>query len=141
MASMASSEDRPSRRRSSKALSKLAESLTFSSRSGNHEPTVRRARNSAARGSRFLKRTSDRKSTRLNSSHSQISYAVFCLRKKTKQPPPPPNPPPPPPPPHPTDTHLHPPHPPLSHVPSPPLSHHSHPTLYIPTPHHRHHVL
>src|SRR2546430_4027807 len=26
----------------------------------------------------------DRKSTRLNSSHSQISYAVFCLKKKTK---------------------------------------------------------
>src|SRR2546430_10301373 len=27
----------------------------------------------------------DRKSTRLNSSHSQISYAVFCLKKKTEQ--------------------------------------------------------
>src|SRR5256886_7551938 len=27
-------------------------------------------------------RYSDRKSTRLNSSHSQISYAVFCLKKK-----------------------------------------------------------
>src|SRR5256886_10422059 len=26
----------------------------------------------------------DRKSTRLNSSHSQISYAVFCLKKKTR---------------------------------------------------------
>src|SRR2546430_12842815 len=26
--------------------------------------------------------TTDRKSTRLNSSHSQISYAVFCLKKK-----------------------------------------------------------
>src|SRR2546430_6464783 len=26
--------------------------------------------------------TQDRKSTRLNSSHSQISYAVFCLKKK-----------------------------------------------------------
>src|SRR2546427_5716003 len=36
--------------------------------------TDRRAR-SAAR---------DRKSTRLNSSHSQISYAVFCLKKKKK---------------------------------------------------------
>src|SRR2546430_4341190 len=31
----------------------------------------------AARG-----RPADRKSTRLNSSHSQISYAVFCLKKK-----------------------------------------------------------
>src|SRR2546427_2099737 len=28
-------------------------------------------------------RVPDRKSTRLNSSHSQISYAVFCLKKKT----------------------------------------------------------
>src|SRR5689334_23520765 len=28
--------------------------------------------------------TPDRKSTRLNSSHSSISYAVFCLKKKTK---------------------------------------------------------
>src|SRR2546427_3626488 len=28
----------------------------------------------------------DRKSTRLNSSHSQISYAVFCLKKKMQRP-------------------------------------------------------
>src|SRR2546428_3635891 len=31
----------------------------------------------------FSRRTVDRKSTRLNSSHDQISYAVFCLKKKT----------------------------------------------------------
>src|SRR2546430_4225365 len=30
-------------------------------------------------------RQRDRKSTRLNSSHSQISYAVFCLKKKIKK--------------------------------------------------------
>src|SRR2546427_8217626 len=30
----------------------------------------------------ILVREGDRKSTRLNSSHSQISYAVFCLKKK-----------------------------------------------------------
>src|SRR2546427_9549157 len=30
-------------------------------------------------------REGDRKSTRLNSSHSQISYAVFCLKKKKKR--------------------------------------------------------
>src|SRR2546430_11467578 len=30
-----------------------------------------------------LRKPPDRKSTRLNSSHSQISYAVFCLKKKT----------------------------------------------------------
>src|SRR2546430_15167911 len=33
----------------------------------------------------FLGSFTDRKSTRLNSSHSQISYAVFCLKKKNKQ--------------------------------------------------------
>src|SRR2546430_4256183 len=32
----------------------------------------------------FTGRSRDRKSTRLNSSHSQISYAVFCLKKKKK---------------------------------------------------------
>src|SRR2546427_9507118 len=31
----------------------------------------------------MARRNRDRKSTRLNSSHSQISYAVFCLKKKT----------------------------------------------------------
>src|SRR5688572_31402172 len=43
-----------------------------------------------ARDKKFLERLraiapSDRKSTRLNSSHSQISYAVFCLKKKKKK--------------------------------------------------------
>src|SRR2546429_6441703 len=33
-------------------------------------------------------RTRDRKSTRLNSSHGYISYAVFCLKKKNKTRPP-----------------------------------------------------
>src|SRR2546427_7939919 len=37
-----------------------------------------RGNSSGRRGNR------DRKSTRLNSSHSQISYAVFCLKKKKK---------------------------------------------------------
>src|SRR2546430_1760669 len=35
-------------------------------------------------GRRHRRRGRDRKSTRLNSSHSQISYAVFCLKKKNK---------------------------------------------------------
>src|SRR2546430_15496945 len=39
-------------------------------------PTQNRPRSVARR---------DRKSTRLNSSHSQISYAVFCLKKKKEQ--------------------------------------------------------
>src|SRR2546427_2177456 len=34
------------------------------------------------RGERPIVLNRDRKSTRLNSSHSQISYAVFCLKKK-----------------------------------------------------------
>src|SRR2546426_7052979 len=33
----------------------------------------------------FLKRMADRKSTRLNSSHLVISYAVFCLKKKKRR--------------------------------------------------------
>src|SRR2546427_7557129 len=36
----------------------------------------------AARSARSDPARRDRKSTRLNSSHSQISYAVFCLKKK-----------------------------------------------------------
>src|SRR5256885_7920569 len=43
---------------------------------------------SAARARvRSLTPTKDRKSTRLNSSHLVISYAVFCLKKKKNQPP------------------------------------------------------
>src|SRR2546427_7944021 len=38
----------------------------------------------AARSRIRARRVVDRKSTRLNSSHSQISYAVFCLKKKKK---------------------------------------------------------
>src|SRR3712207_8971051 len=37
------------------------------------------------RPTRPLQKDTDRKSTRLNSSHANISYAVFCLKKKTKQ--------------------------------------------------------
>src|SRR2546430_11238558 len=43
-------------------------------------------RQRAGAGEQFARETlalADRKSTRLNSSHSQISYAVFCLKKKT----------------------------------------------------------
>src|SRR3712207_8705192 len=36
------------------------------------------------RGRRAAERRGDRKSTRLNSSHANISYAVFCLKKKKK---------------------------------------------------------
>src|SRR5689334_23952961 len=47
---------------------------------GQGEP----AQDQAVRGRhRILSGRQDRKSTRLNSSHSSISYAVFCLKKKT----------------------------------------------------------
>src|SRR2546430_12355241 len=46
-----------------------------------HHPVHRRAPQSR-RCRRRGGRDRDRKSTRLNSSHSQISYAVFCLKKK-----------------------------------------------------------
>src|SRR5256885_6979302 len=39
----------------------------------------------ARRARRRAERRRDRKSTRLNSSHLVISYAVFCLKKKNKQ--------------------------------------------------------
>src|SRR3712207_8392575 len=40
----------------------------------------------AARGPLVAGRGGDRKSTRLNSSHANISYAVFCLKKKKQIP-------------------------------------------------------
>src|SRR2546430_13439680 len=50
------------------------------------EPGSRRESDRPARGWRLpparAAANTDRKSTRLNSSHSQISYAVFCLKKK-----------------------------------------------------------
>src|SRR2546421_4202653 len=55
---------------------------------GNQGEVTATARNRGADGSaldRFQighRRGRDRKSTRLNSSHDQISYAVFCLKKK-----------------------------------------------------------
>src|SRR3712207_8144159 len=36
-------------------------------------------------GNKYYNNTEDRKSTRLNSSHANISYAVFCLKKKKNQ--------------------------------------------------------
>src|SRR3712207_8120062 len=44
-------------------------------------------RGAAASPDRPGRRPRDRKSTRLNSSHANISYAVFCLKKKKENPP------------------------------------------------------
>src|SRR3712207_9098014 len=49
-------------------------------------PTIHQvvvAQLAAARQGTHDTKTQDRKSTRLNSSHANISYAVFCLKKKT----------------------------------------------------------
>src|SRR5437773_7764489 len=47
----------------------------------HRDPRHRGVRGDRSRADLFL----DRKSTRLNSSHITISYAVFCLKKKTKE--------------------------------------------------------
>src|SRR2546427_10141111 len=51
---------------------------------GADAPPIRLHEAPASEAGNRLARPSDRKSTRLNSSHSQISYAVFCLKKKKK---------------------------------------------------------
>src|SRR5206468_6205216 len=51
-------------------------------------PLIRLRRLSELTGCEILGKAEfmkDRKSTRLNSSHDQISYAVFCLKKKKKE--------------------------------------------------------
>src|SRR5690554_7174960 len=48
-----------------------------------HNPEVQRVDTNL--DSRLSRLVSDRKSTRLNSSHVRISYAVFCLKKKKKK--------------------------------------------------------
>src|SRR5690348_18495787 len=53
----------------------LAHEFRRRHRNGIRDGLVRRGRSRAV---------GDRKSTRLNSSHPSISYAVFCLKKKTK---------------------------------------------------------
>src|SRR5690349_22970494 len=53
------------------------------SRCGNAHPIQRRTTDTGRTAVRAA--TPDRKSTRLNSSHVEISYAVFCLKKKKKK--------------------------------------------------------
>src|SRR2546430_13122005 len=64
--------------RSRENLQEVAEGVGFIL--VRHDPRVRLC--SIDRNAKAAAR--DRKSTRLNSSHSQISYAVFCLKKKKK---------------------------------------------------------
>src|SRR5687768_17851161 len=54
-------------------------------RTADHTLTAHPDLGHPAPGHRGRLSASDRKSTRLNSSHGYISYAVFCLKKKTKK--------------------------------------------------------
>src|SRR2546427_8552861 len=64
----------------------VVEALEEQRRIGAERRIVLGGEERAARGAPVeLIRRLDRKSTRLNSSHSQISYAVFCLKKKKKK--------------------------------------------------------
>src|SRR5438034_7228510 len=56
-----------------------------SRRCSNHAALQEQPRRNVFERNRAVRyRTQDRKSTRLNSSHTVISYAVFCLKKKKK---------------------------------------------------------
>src|SRR5437868_10081341 len=67
----------------------LFRSLYRAAAARGHRPVQRPGGSHAVRGAQGIAaagdhRRGDRKSTRLNSSHVSISYAVFCLKKKTK---------------------------------------------------------
>src|SRR2546421_7885256 len=64
-------------------LPRSARILVLAPGAGLLGPRLRRSREQE-RVVRRNERIGDRKSTRLNSSHDQISYAVFCLKKKKK---------------------------------------------------------
>src|SRR2546428_3509715 len=67
--------------RSARRVFQTGRRAGFPSRAAAHgsSRTAREVRAGVVRG------FADRKSTRLNSSHDQISYAVFCLKKKKKK--------------------------------------------------------
>src|SRR5687768_3858820 len=78
-------------RHNSIELQKLIEDLLSYGASQAHKPAVdvarvelRRVANRVIDDQKLALRAKDRKSTRLNSSHGYISYAVFCLKKKRK---------------------------------------------------------
>src|SRR2546430_9104774 len=62
----------------------LGRDLVVDGRHGLAGAALRHHIPGAALAAAALHGDTDRKSTRLNSSHSQISYAVFCLKKKKK---------------------------------------------------------
>src|SRR3712207_7486849 len=68
------------------ASTSVSESLNVTSETDSDlgEITDAISPDSTASTSSSTEQTGDRKSTRLNSSHANISYAVFCLKKKKK---------------------------------------------------------
>src|SRR5437868_9724554 len=62
----------------------ILSSLLHRACSGGYGGILRSPPRGTAAGHRCPGRSPDRKSTRLNSSHVSISYAVFCLKKKNK---------------------------------------------------------
>src|SRR5688572_31025348 len=77
----------PTRRSSDLSGFDLQRTFIPTSKQLRHRPSQRRIDRSPRRRNQRIEieRRLDRKSTRLNSSHSQISYAVFCLKKKKKK--------------------------------------------------------
>src|SRR2546421_9016267 len=74
--------------RSARDLSRICrKALPYETRPGSthRRPKFRRVRRLMCSGRCEIHTKVDRKSTRLNSSHDQISYAVFCLKKKKKK--------------------------------------------------------
>src|SRR5437667_6773986 len=72
--------------RSARAAASLRRARSRSSQRSNSGPSeMKNPSSSGPEFERWLERERDRKSTRLNSSHITISYAVFCLKKKKKK--------------------------------------------------------
>src|SRR3712207_7776076 len=83
------SERRPRRQATALLHLQLQEGRLLPIRPGERRQAARLGARAAAKGPASPRapdrggRDADRKSTRLNSSHANISYAVFCLKKKT----------------------------------------------------------
>src|SRR5207253_10166205 len=74
----------PTRRSSDLTASARRSGSTFTGARISRRSSAARRRSSASPSTRIVAER-DRKSTRLNSSHVAISYAVFCLKKKKKK--------------------------------------------------------
>src|SRR2546430_10850265 len=63
-------------------LAQMVNQNDGSERGDRQEMYVKQPESHVTHRFHMMRKIRDRKSTRLNSSHSQISYAVFCLKKK-----------------------------------------------------------